>query len=290
MNWAEGIQNAVDYIEEHLADEIDYNIISSQAACSPYYFQKIFGILCGITVGVYIRNRRLTLAGSELKNTDIKVIDLALKYGYESPESFTRAFVRFHGITPSEARRSNAKLRSFSRLKVQIILKGGNYMDYKIITKDSFTVLEMTERHTVIGERNKNTIPEFWDRAHKDGSIEKLLKYASDSSFIFGICYGNGHTDCESFDYSIAVECTPDTDPPNGFRVSVIPERTWVTAECTGAMPDAIQKLWHELCSEFFPTSSYKPTCELDIEVYPEGDMTDENYKSQIWVPIVKDC
>lgn len=288
MNWAEGIQNAVDYIEEHLDEEIDYNNISSQALCSPYYFQKIFGILCGITVGAYIRNRRLTLAGSELKSTDIKIIDLALKYGYESPESFTRAFVRFHGITPSEARQSDAKLKSFSRLKVQIILKGGNYMDYKIITKDSFTILERTERHTVANEQNKNTIPEFWDRAHKDGTIEKLLKYASDSSFIFGICYGNGHTDCESFDYSIAVECAPDTVAPKGFRVSAIPERTWVTVECTGAMPDAIQKLWHELCSEFFPTSNYKPTCELDIEAYPEGDMTDKSYKSQIWVPIEK--
>ncbi len=111
MNLATGIQKAIDYIEEHITDELDLADIAGQAACSPYYFQKIFGILCGITVGEYIRSRRLTLAGSELKKPNVKVIDTALKYGYESPESFTRAFTRFHGITPTEARREDGRLR-----------------------------------------------------------------------------------------------------------------------------------------------------------------------------------
>lgn len=268
-------------------NELDYDKIAAQAICSPYYFQKIFKIMCGFTVGEYIRGRRLTLAGSELKSTDIKVIELALKYGYESPESFTRAFVRFHGVTPSEAKRECVRLRAFSRLKVQIILKGGNYMDYKIVTKNSFTVLERVETHTVAGEQN--SIPDFWDRAHRDGTVKTLLEYASDKSFIFGICYGNGHTDCEHFDYAIAAECAPDTKAPDGFRISKVPARTWVTVECRGALPEAIQKLWHSLSSEFFPTSNYKPTYELDIEAYPAGDMTSLDYKSQIWVPIVKE-
>lgn len=289
MNLASGIQNAIDYIENNLTEELNYTVIASQATCSPYYFQKIFGIMCGMTVGEYIRNRRLTLAGSELKSTDIKVIDLAMKYGYESPESFTRAFTRFHGITPTDARREGSKLKSFSRLKVQIILKGGNSMDYKIISKESFTVLEKVEQHTVVGEQNKNTVPEFWSRVHKDGTIEALLKYASDRSFIFGICYGNGHSDSETFDYGIAVQCAHDTVAPEGFRVNTIPARKWVVADCIGAMPDAIQQLWHELCAEFFPTSDYTPTYEMDIEAYPVGDMTGADYKSEIWVPIVTD-
>lgn len=289
MNLATGIQNAIDYIEEHITDELDYNEIAKQAMCSPYYFQKIFGILCGITVGEYIRNRRLTLAGSELTKANAKVIDVALKYGYESPESFTRAFTRFHGITPSDAKRTGGKLKSFSRFKVQIILKGGNSMNYEIISKESFTVLEKVEQHTVVGEQNKYTIPDFWDRSHKDGTIETLLKYTSDRSFIFGICYGNGRTDCEHFDYSIAVQCTPDTVAPQGYRVRTIPARTWAVFECIGAMPDAIQQLWHEICSEFFPTSNYKPTYEMDIEAYPVGNMTANDYRSQIWIPIVNE-
>lgn len=286
MNWATGIQNAINYIENHLTEELDYSKIAEQAICSPYYFQKIFIILCGITVGEYIRNRRLTLAGNELISTDARVIDIAFKYGYEFPESFTRAFTHFHGVTPSEARHTGKKLRSFSRLNVQIILKGGNSMNYKISSKKSFTVLEKVEQHMVVGKENKNTIPAFWDRAHKNGIIKTLLEHASDNSFIFGICYGNGHTDCEQFDYAIAVPCTPDTIAPDGYRIHTIPARTWVILECTGAMPDAIQQLWHELCSEFFPTSGYQPTYEMDIEAYPAGNMTDANYTSQIWVPI----
>lgn len=286
MNWATGIQNAINYIEEHLTEKLDYNKIAKQAMCSPYYFQKIFGILCGITVGEYVRSRRLTLAGSELMKSNAKVIDIALKYGYESPESFTRAFTRFHGITPSEAKRTGGRLRSFSRFKVQIILKGGNSMNYTIVSKESFTVLEKVEQHMVANKQNQNTIPDFWDRVHKDGTIETLLKYASDRSYIFGICYGSGHTDCERFDYGIAVQCASDTIAPEGYRVNTIPARTWVVSECVGAMPDAIQQLWHEICSEFFPTSDYKLTYEMDIEAYPAGNMTASDYRSQIWVPI----
>ena len=117
MNWAEGIQNAINYIESNITEELDNKSIASQACCSPYYFQKIFGLLCDMTLGEYIRNRRLALAGSELISTDIKVIDLALKYGYSSPESFTRAFTLFHGISPSEARKNASSLRSFYVLR-----------------------------------------------------------------------------------------------------------------------------------------------------------------------------
>ena len=105
MDWVTGIQKAINYIENHLTDEIDMELVAREAVCSSFYFQRIFSILCGITLGDYIRNRRLTLAGNELCGSEAKVIDIALKYGYESPESFTRAFIRFHGITPSEAKK-----------------------------------------------------------------------------------------------------------------------------------------------------------------------------------------
>ncbi|MDE6426306.1 MAG: AraC family transcriptional regulator [Ruminococcus sp.] len=288
MNWINGIQNALNYIENHITDKLDYEEISEQAYCSVFYFQRIFNALCGMTIGEYIRKRRLTLAGSELYSEKSKVIDVALKYGYESPESFTRAFVKFHGITPSEARRNGSSLKSFSRLSVKIILKGGNTMNYSIVEKKSFKVLSKTETHSVIGEQNINTIPDFWDKAHKTGIIETLLKNASDKTYIFGICYGNTHTNQMTFDYSIAVECGENVIIPEGYTVSEIPSRTWIVAECIGAMPEAIQKLWHELCAEFFPTSEYKPTYEMDIEAYPAGNMISPDYKCQIWIPIEK--
>lgn len=288
MNWITGIQNALNYIENHITEELDYAKIAQQAACSNYYFQRIFGILCGISLGEYIRNRRLTLAGSELNATDIKVIDVAMKYGYESPESFARAFSKFHGVTPSEARRDGSKLKSFSPLSVQIILKGGQTMDYKIIEKPAFQVIEKVEKHSISGEQNLNTIPEFWGRSHQDGTVAKLLSIAGDGANIFGICYGGNLTDTKNFDYGIGVICSNDSLVPDGFRMNEIPARTWAVFEVKGAMPDAIQKLWHDICSEFFPTAGYQPTYEMDIEVYPAGDMTSPDYHSAIWVPVVK--
>lgn len=132
MNWISGLQKAFDYIESHLTEELEAADIAAQANYSSYHFQRVFGILCGYSLGEYIRMRRLTLAGSELASTDIKVIDAALKYGYDSPESFGRAFSRFHGITPVQAKSGRAKLKSFSRLSVKLILDGGSTMKYRI--------------------------------------------------------------------------------------------------------------------------------------------------------------
>lgn len=288
MDWITGIQRALDYTEEHITEELDYAEIAAQAACSSYYFQRIFGILCGIPLGEYMRNRRLTLAGSELCGADIKVIDAALKYGYESPESFTRAFVKFHGITPSEAKKDGSKLKSYSPLSVQIILKGGHTMDYKIIEKPAFKVVEKVERHRISDSQQLNTIPEFWTRVHKDGTVAKLLGMAADRTYIFGICYGGDLTDEKMFDYGIGVVYDGKEDILEGYRVSEIPARTWAVFEVRGAMPEAIQQLWHNICAEFFPASEYQPTYEMDIEAYTAGDMTAEDYHSEIWVPVCK--
>ena len=289
MDWATGIQRALDYIESHLTDgELDYGDIARQAACSSFYFQRIFGALCGMSLGEYIRARRLTLAGRELAAGGAKVLDTALKYGYESPESFSRAFARFHGVTPSEARRDGSRLRSFSPLSVRLTLKGGTIMDYKIVDKPGFTLLEKVERHTIADRENLNTIPDFWTRAQADETIEKLLALASDKTCVLGVCYGNRPTDDKTFDYAIAVHVDTETPVPEGFRRTAIPARTWAVFDCAGPMPDAIQALWHRIITEFFPGSAYEPTYELDMEAYPDGDMTAPDYHSQIWVPITR--
>lgn len=288
MDWLTGIQNAINYIENHLTEEIDYDKVAEKAACSFFYFQRIFSILCGLTLGDYIRNRRLTLAGSELSVSNAKIIDIALKYGYESPESFTRAFSKFHGITPSNARKNGSKLKSFSPLSVKITLNGGSIMNYKIVEKPAFAIIEKVESHSVENSANKKSIPDFWTRSHNDGTVKQLIDLTSDKTYIFGVCYGNMPEDTKTFDYSIAALCAPNTDIPTGFRKNTIPARTWAVFECIGAMPDAIQNMWHKIVSEFFPTSGYQPTYEMDIEAYAEGDMSSPDYRSEIWIPIVK--
>lgn len=288
MDWLTGIQNAINYVEEHLTEDIDYEEVAREAACSSFYFQRIFGILCGISLGDYIRNRRLTLAGDALSASDDKVIDIALKYGYESPENFARAFVRFHGVTPSEAKKDGSKLRSFSRISVKITLSGGNVMNYKIVEKEAFDIIEKAETHSVENAENAKSIPAFWARSHQDGTVKTLMNATTDRTFIFGVCYGNLPKNAKTFDYSIAATYSKDAAVPDGFRRNTIPARTWAVFECKGAMPDAIQALWHKIVSEFFPTSSYKPTYEMDIEAYSEGNMSDPNYYSEIWIPVVR--
>lgn len=288
MDFIKGLQSAIDYIEDNLTEEIDYEKNAKKAACSTFYFQRIFSALCDMSIGDYIRKRRLTLAGRDLNVSKEKVIDVALKYGYESPESFARAFSKFHGITPSEAKLDGSKLKSFTRLSVQIIMKGGNAMDYKVEEKQAFKVLEKVETHRIVNEENFNTIPDFWARSHQDGTIGTLLKLTNDNSYIFGICYGNYPHNANEFEYGIGAKCDDDCVTPEGFRINEIPARTWLVFDIVGAMPNAVQDLWRKITSEFFPTSDYEPTYEMDIEAYTAGVMTDPSYKSEIWVPVVK--
>lgn len=288
MDWITGIQNAINYIEENLTEHIDYDEVAKQAACSSFYFQRIFGVLCGMPLGDYIRNRRLTLAGNELSAADKKIIDIALKYGYENPESFTRAFSKFHGITPSEAKKDGSKLKSFSRLSVKITLSGGNIMDYRIVEKEAFDIIERVESHSIDNSESAKSIPDFWTRCHKDGTVKKLLNITPDKAFIFGVCYGNLAENARTFDYSIAALYNEKAEIPEGFRKNTIPARTWAVFDCVGAMPEAMQNTWHKIVSEFFPTSSYQPTYEMDIEAYTEGNMSSPDYRSEIWIPVTR--
>lgn len=161
-------------------------------------------------------------------------------------------------------------------------------MDYKIVEKEAFYIIEKVEKHSIADSENVNTIPEFWERARRDGTIRTLLERGYDRKYLFGICYGNQATDNKTFDYSIAVMCDEDCVVPEGFRMSEIPARTWAVFECRGAMPRAIQELWDKICSEFFPASGYEPTYEMDIEAYTDGDMSASDYRSEIWVPVKK--
>ncbi|MFA6694911.1 MAG: AraC family transcriptional regulator, partial [Bacillota bacterium] len=125
MEWIEGIREAINYIEKNITEELTIEKIAERAFVSPFYFQKGFAMLCGFTVGEYVRQRRLTLAGSEIVSTDGKIIDIALKYGYNSPDSFTKAFTRFHGVTPTAVRKDGAMIKSFAPLKIKFTLEGG---------------------------------------------------------------------------------------------------------------------------------------------------------------------
>ena len=163
MSWMEAIGSAIQYIEAHITEELTVEEIAAYIGFSPFYFQKGFAMLCGFTIGEYIRSRRLALAGNDLATGSEKIIDIAMKYGYDSPDSFTKAFTRFHGVTPTAARKDRVMLKSFAPLKIKLSLEGGYLMDYRIEKKEAFAVLGSAG--TFPYEGAKQTIPQFW-QAH----------------------------------------------------------------------------------------------------------------------------
>ena len=141
MSWLEDIKTSIKYIEDNLTEELTLERIAGKINLSPFYFQKGFSILCGITVSEYIRNRRLSLAGRDLQIDGVKVIDVAMKYGYDSPDSFAKAFTRFHGITPAQVKAGDGEIKNYLPLKIHVTMKGGFEMDCKIVKKSAFTVV-----------------------------------------------------------------------------------------------------------------------------------------------------
>ena len=172
MDWIKIIENALRYIEENLSGELTVGRIAEKVNISPFYFQKGFSMLCGYSVGEYIRMRRLSVAGSELVTSDNKVIDLALKYGYDSPDSFTKAFTRFHGSTPTDVRRKGALLKSFAPLHIKIILDGGNTMEYRVEEKPAFRVMGVSKMFSY--ETANADIPQYWDEIHVQAAVKPV--------------------------------------------------------------------------------------------------------------------
>ena len=171
MDWITGIQKAINYVEEHLTEEISYEEAAKRACSSSFHFQRVFSVICGYTLGDYIRFRRLSLAGRELAESDAKVIDIALKYGYDTPEGFSRAFTRFHGVSPSQVK-NGATVKSFSRLSVKLILSGGMTMDYRMETKEAFELIVKKKRFPKSTELTAAEISEFWAACSRDGTIQ----------------------------------------------------------------------------------------------------------------------
>ena len=286
MDWITSLQRIIDYIEEHILEDIDLEKIGS-INYSISYLQKIFNVVCNMSISSYVKMRRMTLAANEVLFTDKEISDIAFSYRYKNTESFSRAFKNFHGVNPSVARARHAKLRNFSPIHLKLDITGGNSLNYKIIEKDSFNVIEKIERQPVLENEDFKSVINYWRRSHRNGTIKKLLKTTKDKKHFYGIYYDNT-IDSDSVEYSVAVMDDNNSILPEGFHKRTIPKRTWAVFECVGPMPKAMQKLWHEIWTEVFPTALYKPTGEFEIEVYNDGNEKDKNYHCEAWVSIKK--
>ncbi len=293
MDWISSMQQAIGYIEDNITEDLKIEDIANQAYVSSFYFQKAFSILCGFTVGEYIRRRRLSLAGSELLATDIKVIDVAIKYGYDSPDSFAKAFNRFHGITPSSAKKEGAMLKSFAPLKIKFTLEGGNIMDYRIEEKSEFTVMGTSKIFD--SETSSEEIPKYWTEHYNSSKCELVCGE-------YGICIDELSEEIKkkqapsetSFEYIIADNYNPQKEIPQGFVTRTIPAHTWAVFPCRGPMPSALQEVntkiyseWLPNCKEYEIAGAYNVEMYTDCSQYEDGNQN-PNYYSEIWIPIKK--
>ena len=276
MKWIQSLNKAIDYIEDNLLQDITCDEVAKHIYISTFHFQRTFNILTTLTTGEYIRNRRLSLAAQELTKENVKVIDIAFKYGYETPESFSKAFSRFHGITPNQAKKEGTNLKSFNRLVIRIKLEGGNSMDYKIVKKEAFKVVVKTRIFT--DENSTTGIPAFWSEYFSNGLHEKVCG-------AIGIC-AQEKIGCKEFKYGIGCIDKYAKEIPKDFQVLEIPTYTWAIFKCIGPMPSAIQDMWKRIYSEWLPQAEYELISDYDIEAYTEGDLQSQDYISEIWIPV----
>lgn len=281
VGWSEDIIASIQYMEEHLTDDITVEDVASFIHLSPFYFQKGFSILCGVTVSEYLRNRRLSLAGRDLKINGEKVIDVALKYGYDSPDSFTKAFTRFHGFSPSQAKNGDGELKQYLPLKIHISLKGGFEMESRIVKKPAFTVIGNAK--VFKNEEGYIECPKFWTEHFEKGYGKYIMG-------TYGICIDGQENG--TFRYLIADDYVPTKELPDVFETLVIPESTWAVFPSRGPLPQMLQSVNTRIFSEWLPgNADYELNGMCTIEyytdpmTYPKGNL-DENYYCEIWMPV----
>lgn len=289
MDLLKNMNDAMTYIEENLTKEIDFKIVASIAYCSEYHFKRMFSFLAGITLSEYIRRRRLSLAALELNNSNVKVIDVAIKYGYNSPDSFTRAFQNLHGVKPSEARNNGHQLKAYPLMTFHLSIRGGNEMKYKVEQKEAFNIIGIMKRVPIIFEGENPEITAMWksltmekiDQLKKLSNIEPKGMIQASTNFSEGRMEEKGEVD-QYIGVATTQEC------PEKFSKLEVPALTWAIFESTGPFPSTLQETWGRIYSEWFPSSNYQVTEGPEILSIKTKDLTSPSVNSEIWIPVLK--
>ena len=293
MEWLNSIRTAIDYMEEHLEDDISAQDVADRVFLSPFFLQRGFSLMTGYGIGEYLRNRRLYQAALDLQKTDDKVIDIALRYCYDTPESFTKAFSRFHGVTPMQVR-DGAVINVFLPLKINITIHGGSQMDYKITPMFPFKVIGFQKIFDV--ETSYTEIPKFWNEicekyannVYAGNPPANPYEQAIVDNCIgeYGVCIDDMGD--SKFRYLIAGRYTGG-DVPDGMVVYEFPRGEWAVFNCIGPNPETLQSVNTQVFTEWLPGNpEYELSGNASVEWYDcvNGEMTDPDYHSAIWVPV----
>jgi AraC family transcriptional regulator len=289
MDLLKNMNGAIQYIEENLTDDIDIKEAARVSLCSEYHFKRMFSFLAGISLSEYIRRRRLTLAAFEFIDSGVKVIDIAMKYRYSSPDSFARAFQNLHGITPSEARNGGHSLKAFPRMTFQLSIKGGSEMNYRIEEKEAFRIVGIKKRVHVQFNGVNPEIASMWrsldietiNKLKKLSNVEPIGLISASTNFSEGRMEEKGELD-HYIGAATTLEC------PDNLSQLEVPASTWAVFEAIGPFPDKLQEVWGRIYSEWFPSANYEQLEGPEILWNEKKDTSSKAFKSEIWIPILK--
>ena len=289
MDLLKHMNGAIQYIEENLIDDIDYKEVARLALCSEYHFKRMFSFLAGISLSEYVGRRRLTLAAFELKDSNIKVIDIAIKYGYSSPDSFARAFQQLHGITPSKARFNGRALKAYPRMTFQLAIKGVNEMNYRIEEKEPFSIVGIKKRVPIVFNGVNPEIASMWESLDMEkinllkslSNVEPIGLLSASTNFSEGRMQEQGE-----LDHYIGV--ATNRECPDNLSQLDVPASTWAVFEAIGPFPDTLQDVWGRIYSEWFPSSNYEQLEGPEILWNKDKDVTSPTFTSEIWIPVLK--
>ncbi|WP_149359368.1 AraC family transcriptional regulator [Lolliginicoccus suaedae] len=278
------LNDAMDHIENNLEHTIDAADLSRIALTSEYHLRRMFSALAGVPLSEYIRRRRLTVAGAAVLADEETLLDIAVRYGYGSGEAFARAFKAFHGIGPGEARQKRSALRSQPRMSFRLIVEGSTEMDYRIEDKPAFRIVGKKARVPIVHEGDNRAIIDFVRGI--DPAVSQQLAQLSDQQpeGIVGVCASIADNRAEGSEIDYYHGVVTSAEAPEGFDSLDVPAGKWAVFEVSGAFPHAIQYLWRDVFTQWFPSNPYRSVA--GPEILRTQMSTDGNGEAHLWLPV----
>ncbi|MBZ6528077.1 AraC family transcriptional regulator [Aerococcaceae bacterium DSM 111021] len=270
----------INRIEKNLDYEIDYNQLCKGLSLTNSTLQRIFPVIFNMTTSEYIRKRRLSKAAFDLQHSKFSVLEIALKYGYETHEAFTTAFKKFHENTPSAVRKG-ASFRFIDKLELSITIQGGKELPLEIITLPDFYVAGLS----INTSANSPEISKLWRQLTESNLVNKLIKVSTGNSF--GVSYGINNNGTLTYMAGWEIK-NPELVNHLPLQVTLIPSTTFAIIPCFGRFPESLYHAWNYILNKFLPESGYTYIGKFDLEYYPNKFTDDTNFPMQLWIPIEK--